>query len=33
MLPLIHGEAPELIEQYGKAFEKVWARRSEVSKL
>lgn len=33
MLPLIHGEAPELIEQYGKAFEKVWARRTEVSKL
>lgn len=33
MLPLVHGEAPELIDQYGKAFEKVWARRTEVSKL
>jgi dTDP-4-amino-4,6-dideoxygalactose transaminase len=27
-LPLIHGDAPELIDQYGKAFEKVWAHRA-----
>jgi dTDP-4-amino-4,6-dideoxygalactose transaminase len=26
-LPLFYGEAPELIEQYVKAFEKVWAHR------
>ena len=32
-LPLIHGDAPELIEQYAKAFEKIWTRRTEVSKL
>jgi dTDP-4-amino-4,6-dideoxygalactose transaminase len=32
-LPLMHGEADELIEQYVQAFEKVWARRTEVSKL
>lgn len=32
-LPLMHGEADELIDQYVKAFEKVWARRTEVSKL
>ncbi len=30
-LPLIYGEAPELIDQYGKAFEKIWAHRSEVA--
>ncbi len=29
-LPLFHAEAPELIEQYGKAFEKVWAHRTEL---
>ena len=29
-VPLIHGEAPELIEQTAKAFEKVWAHRAEV---
>ncbi|MBI4891316.1 MAG: DegT/DnrJ/EryC1/StrS family aminotransferase [Acidobacteria bacterium] len=33
MLPLIHGEAPDLLDQYANAFEKVWARRTEVSKL
>ncbi len=33
MLPLIHGDAPELIGQYVKAFEKVWAHRAEVAKL
>ena len=27
-LPIFHEEAPELIEQYVKAFEKVWAHRS-----
>ena len=26
-LPLLHGETPELIDQYVKAFEKVWAHR------
>jgi len=30
-LPLMHGEAAELTEQYGKAFEKVWAHRSELA--
>jgi perosamine synthetase len=30
-LPIFHAEAPELIEQYGKAFEKVWAHRSELT--
>ncbi|HXI38368.1 MAG TPA: DegT/DnrJ/EryC1/StrS family aminotransferase [Bryobacteraceae bacterium] len=30
-LPLMHGEASELIEQYGKAFEKIWAHRSELA--
>lgn len=32
-LPLIHGEAPELIDQYVKAFEKVWAHRSELARV
>jgi dTDP-4-amino-4,6-dideoxygalactose transaminase len=32
-LPLMHGEAPELIEQYAKAFEKVWANKADVAKL
>ena len=31
-LPLVYGEAPELIEQYAKAFEKVWAHREALSK-
>ncbi len=30
-LPLMHGEAAELIEQYGKAFEKLWAHRPELA--
>jgi perosamine synthetase len=30
-LPLMHGEASELIDQYGKAFEKVWAHRAELA--
>jgi dTDP-4-amino-4,6-dideoxygalactose transaminase len=33
MLPLIHGDAPELIAQYVKAFEKVWAHRAELAQL
>ncbi|HWB96855.1 MAG TPA: DegT/DnrJ/EryC1/StrS family aminotransferase [Bryobacteraceae bacterium] len=31
-LPLMHGEAPELIEQYARAFEKVWAHRAALGK-
>jgi dTDP-4-amino-4,6-dideoxygalactose transaminase len=31
-LPLFHAEAPDLIEQYGNAFEKVWAHRTELGK-
>jgi dTDP-4-amino-4,6-dideoxygalactose transaminase len=30
-LPVVYGDAPELIEQYAKAFEKVWARRMELA--
>ncbi len=30
-LPLFHGEAPMLIEQYGRAFEKIWAHRAQLS--
>jgi dTDP-4-amino-4,6-dideoxygalactose transaminase len=29
-LPIFHDEASELIEQYARAFEKVWAHRSEL---
>jgi perosamine synthetase len=32
-LPLMYGEANELIAQYGKAFEKVWAHKAKVAKL
>jgi perosamine synthetase len=32
-LPLLYGDAPELIEQYARAFEKVWAHRSELAKV
>lgn len=32
-LPLMYEEVPELIEQYVKAFEKVWANRSKVASL
>lgn len=32
-LPLLYGEANELIDQYAAAFEKVWAHRSELSTL
>jgi len=31
-LPLFYGQAPELIDQYVAAFEKVWAHRAEVAK-
>ncbi len=31
-LPIFYGEAPELTEQYVKAFQKVWAHRSELAK-
>ena len=31
-LPLIYGDAPDLIAQYVKAFEKVWAHRTELAK-
>lgn len=32
-LPVIWGDAPELTEQWGKAFEKVWAHKSELAKI
>ncbi len=32
-LPLLYGEAPELIDQYVAAFEKIWAHRAELAKL
>lgn len=32
MLPLFHGEAADVNEQYAKAFEKVWARRDALKK-
>jgi perosamine synthetase len=32
-LPLFYADEPELTEQYLKAFEKVWARRSELAKI
>jgi len=31
-LPLLHGEVPELIDQYVAAFEKVWAHRATLTK-
>lgn len=31
-LPLLHGEADEVIDQYVRAFEKVWANRAAVAK-
>ncbi len=31
-LPIFYGDAPELIGQYVKAFQKVWAHRSELAK-
>jgi dTDP-4-amino-4,6-dideoxygalactose transaminase len=32
-LPAIYGEAPDLLDQYAKAFEKVWAHKAEVAAL
>jgi perosamine synthetase len=32
-LPIFREEAPELVEQYAKAFEKVWAHRAELAAL
>lgn len=32
-LPLFYEEVPELIEQYGKAFEKIWAHRTDLAKI
>jgi len=31
-VPLLHGEAPDLIDQYATAFEKAWAHRSSLAK-
>jgi dTDP-4-amino-4,6-dideoxygalactose transaminase len=30
-MPLVHGEAPELLDQWVKAFEKVWANRAQLA--
>lgn len=30
-VPAFHGEAPELIDQYARAFEKVWAHRGQLA--
>lgn len=32
-VPLFYAEVPELVEQYGEAFEKVWAHRANLAKL
>jgi len=32
LLPLIYGDAPDLIAQYVRAFEEVWAHRTEMAK-
>ncbi len=32
-MPLLSGEAPELIDQQARAFEKIWAHRSELAAL
>jgi hypothetical protein len=32
-MPLLHGEVPDLIDQYAKAFEKVWAHRDALAKV
>ena len=32
-LPLFYEDAPELMEQYVKAFEKVWAGKGELARL
>jgi dTDP-4-amino-4,6-dideoxygalactose transaminase len=32
-LPLFYEDAPEVMAQYVKAFEKVWARKSELARV
>jgi len=32
-LPVLYGEAPELIEQTSRAFEKVWTHRDDLAKI
>ena len=32
-LPLLYGDAPDLVEQTIQAFEKIWANREAVAKL
>jgi dTDP-4-amino-4,6-dideoxygalactose transaminase len=32
-LPAIYGEAPELVDQYVKAFQKVWAHRPQLARI
>lgn len=32
-MPVFYEDSPELIAEYGKAFEKVWAKRSQLAKL
>jgi dTDP-4-amino-4,6-dideoxygalactose transaminase len=32
-MPLVHGEAPELIEQWVRAFEKAWAHKAELANV
>jgi hypothetical protein len=31
-MPLFYEDVPDLVEQYVKAFEKVWAHKAELSK-
>ena len=30
-MPTVHGEAPELIDRWAKALEKVWANRAQLA--
>ncbi len=32
-MPVLYGEAPELVDQWVKAFEKIWSHRSELAKI
>jgi perosamine synthetase len=32
-IPLFYEEVPEVVEQYARAFEKVWAHKAELAKL
>ncbi len=32
-VPLVYADAPDLIDQYAKAFEKVWAHRAELARM